>query len=206
ELVKGVGGAGSLSNVVAISAGVYDAMALLSDGTVVAWGYGDYGELGNGEGTESDVPVAVKGVGGSGTLSNVVAISAGGYDGLALLSDGSVDAWGYGDYGELGNGEYKQSDAPVQVKGVGGSGTLSGVSAISAGGYFNLALLSGGSVDAWGYGEDGELGNGIDGEIKKPKLDSLVPGGIFALTHGAYNYTSLVVQGATASLSGSSVA
>jgi alpha-tubulin suppressor-like RCC1 family protein len=257
--VKGVGGSGALSNVVAISAGDYDAVALLSNGTVVDWGYGDYGELGNGKKEPSDVPVQVTGVGGTGTLSNVVAISAGAYDNLALLSNGTVVAWGADKYGELGNGEKgTESDKPVEVKGVGGSGTLSGVSAISAGAYFNLALLSNGTVDSWGYGyygelgdgnsgssaesdtpvevqglsgvsaitaggyfalalqpngtlygwgygEDGELGSGAGG-VYKPKVNTLAPKGVFALTHGAYNYTSFVLQGATASLSSSSVA
>ncbi len=250
--VKGVGGAGALTHVVAISAGYEDAMALLSNGTVVDWGYNSVGELGDGGTTQSDVPVQVKGVGGIGTLSNVVAISAGLYDNLALLADGSVVAWGYGTYGELGDGETAESDVPVQVKGVAGSGALSNVTAISAGGYFNLALRSNGTVDGWGFDEHYELGNGAtaqenvpievpglsgvraisagysfarallsDGSlygwgngaygewgdglavsIHQPRRVSVgIPGGIFALSHGTYNYQSFILQGATASSS-----
>jgi alpha-tubulin suppressor-like RCC1 family protein len=192
--VKGVDGVGSLSGVVAISAGSEDAMALLSDGTVVDWGYGHYGELGDGQTVQSDVPVRVAGVGGFGTLSNVVAISAGAYDNLALLSDGTVVAWGYNDEGELGDGETTQSDVPVQVKGAGGSGTLSGVSAISAGVDFSLALLSNGTVYGWGYNLHHELG---DGETTPSYTPVQVPGlsDVSAIAAGGYFGQALLTDG-----------
>jgi alpha-tubulin suppressor-like RCC1 family protein len=256
--VQGVGGTGTLSGVSAISAGAYDAVALLEDGTVVDWGYGDYGELGDGEYEESDVPVQVQGVGGTGVLSKVVAISAGGYENMALLSNGTVVDWGYGYYGELGNGKAEESDVPVRVQGVGGTGTLSGVSAISAGGYFNMALLADGTVATWGYGYYSELGNGTSGagaqqdspvavpglsgvsaisagsyyalalgqdgsldgwgyggdeelgnesseEVASPVRIGTAPAGVFSLGHGDFNYDSLIIQGATASLSAASL-
>ena len=81
-----------------------------------------------------------------------------------------MDCWGYGDYGELGNGTFYTSSpygsaTPVAVEGVGGTGTLTGVTSLVSGltatarfGY--CALLTSGGVDCWGYGYDGELGNG----------------------------------------------
>ena len=42
------------------------------------------------------------------------------------------------------------SPTPVEVEGVGGSGYLSGITAISAHGLTGLALTSGGNVYAWG--------------------------------------------------------
>jgi len=51
---------------------------LRSDGTVCAWGSGDYGQLGNGGTTDSSVPVPVTG------LSNVTAIACGEQDGYAI--------------------------------------------------------------------------------------------------------------------------
>jgi hypothetical protein len=196
-LVKGLGGNGTLSGVVAISSGVDDAIALLSNGTVVAWGDGGYGELGDGaEGVNatSVVPVLVRGIGGEGTLSGVVAISAGAYDNLALLANGSVVAWGDGTKGELGDGADATSDVPVLVKGVGGVGELSNVSAVSAGDFFNLALLSNGTVAAWGSNESYELGQDT---TERSDLPDTVPGtaGVSAIAAGANFVQALLTTG-----------
>jgi len=62
-----------------------------------------------------------------------------------LKSDGTVWAWGYNYYGQLGDGTTTQRLTPVQVSG------LNGVIAIAAGGqYFTLALKS-----------DGRSGHGV---------------------------------------------
>lgn len=151
-----------LSAVTGISAGHGDSLALLEDGTVRSWGYNGAGQLGNGSTTGpescvngvscSDVPVPVSG------LSGVTQVSAGDLHNLALLSDGTVMAWGYNQNGELGDGTSghgaeANSDTPVLVSG------LSGVTQISAGNYHSLALLSDGTVEAWGWDELWQLGN-----------------------------------------------
>ncbi len=146
-----------LSTVSAIAAGHGDSLALLENGTVKSWGYNGAGQLGAGstEGPEwcvngvscSGVPVAVSG------LFGVTQVSAGDLHNLALLSDGTVMAWGNDEAGQLGNGGFKESDVPVPVSG------LTDVTQISAGNYHSLALLSDGTVDAWGMDELWQLGN-----------------------------------------------
>jgi alpha-tubulin suppressor-like RCC1 family protein len=146
-----------LTDVTAIAAGFDHGLALLSNGTVMAWGDNSYGELGNGTTTNSDIPVPVSG------LSGVTAVTAGGDDSLALLDDGTVVAWGDNSYGELGNGTTTSSDSPVAVSG------LSGVTAVSAGLEHALALVSGGRVMAWGNDDAGQLGDGsTDGISETP--------------------------------------
>jgi alpha-tubulin suppressor-like RCC1 family protein len=138
-----------LTGVTQVSAGTEHSLALLSSGTVMAWGDNSRGELGNGSTTSSDLPVPVSG------LSGVTAVAAGGNDfSAALLSDGHVMVWGDGENGELGNGHYADSDVPVLVKG------LSHVTAIAAGGESLLALTSAGTAEAWGDNLDGQLGDG----------------------------------------------
>jgi alpha-tubulin suppressor-like RCC1 family protein len=138
---------------------------------VDCWGQGDDGQLGNGTFDTSNPfnPVAVEGVGGVGTLSEVASLSDGNSGGTicAVLDSGGVDCWGNGQYGELGNGitytssDNYGSDVPVAVEGVGGAGSLSEVASLTPnGGSTYCALLVSGGVDCWGLGQDGVLGNG----------------------------------------------
>ncbi len=53
----------------------YHSLALTADGHVYAWGYNSYGQLGNGSTTNATTPVEVEGPGGTGALSNIVAIA-----------------------------------------------------------------------------------------------------------------------------------
>jgi alpha-tubulin suppressor-like RCC1 family protein len=159
-----------LSGVKAIAAGGALALALLSDGTVVAWGGNSGGQLGNGTFTNSDVPVQVCAVGaaapcGTNLLTGVSAIAAGSSTSMALLGNGTVATWGF----DLGNGVAATSDVPVMVCAVGGTAPcginiLQGVSQISAGASFNLAVVTDitgdGMVRSWGEDYVGELGDG----------------------------------------------
>ncbi len=141
---------GGLSEVTAIAAGQNYSLALLRNGTVMAWGSNSMGELGNGSSSGPDaVPAPITG------LSGVTAIAAGGDTSLALLDNGTVMAWGANEFGQLGNGSVTHSDVPVAVSG------LSGVSSIAVGGA-SLALLDDGTVMAWGSNISGQLGGGTN--------------------------------------------
>jgi alpha-tubulin suppressor-like RCC1 family protein len=83
-----------------------------------------------------------------------VAISAGGEFSLAVLKDGTVEAWGYNGAGQLGNGSTTSSSKPVAVS------SLSEVVSVAAGGAHSLALLKTGAVRSWGANQSGQLGNG----------------------------------------------
>ena len=160
-LVSGIGGTGTLSGVTAIAASGNGGYARLSNGEVAAWGDNSIGELGNGTGVSSATPVLVSGIGGTGTLSGVTAIAAGDDTAYALFSNGEVAAWGDNIEGQIGNGTTTTtSSTPVLVSGIGGTGVLSGVTAIASAQQTGYALLSDGTEAAWGYGSDGELGNG----------------------------------------------
>ena len=181
--VEGVGGIGTLSGVTSLTSSPGSYCAELTSGGVDCWGYGPDGELGNGASSNSATPVQVKGLGGSGTLSGVASVTGSGVvEGYpnspeqpgycALLSSGGADCWGSGADGQLGNGVSSNSATPVQVEGVGGSGNLSGLSSITGDGFGYCGLLTSGGVDCWGYGSDGELGNGDFFEQLRPPCKS----------------------------------
>jgi alpha-tubulin suppressor-like RCC1 family protein len=155
--------------VTAIAAGSGHSLALLSNGRVMAWGENDSGQLGDGtfvgpnlctqpgpsgyQNPCSTTPVAVR------NLQGVTAIAAGTDHSLALLNNGStVMAWGDNDVGALGDGTLINRSTPVAVQLNLPSGVK--VTAISAAGGHSLALLSNGTVMAWGGTDLGDLGDG----------------------------------------------
>ena len=154
---------GGLGEVKAVAAGYQTSYALLDNGTVMAWGNNSYGELGTGTTTATSVPTPVCAVGEQAPcahdLGGVTAIAAAGDNhAIALLSNGTVVAWGENDGDQLGDGrtftEQHYSDVPVAVS------NLTSVTAIAAGYSYCLALLSSGGVMAWGGNNDGQLGDG----------------------------------------------
>jgi alpha-tubulin suppressor-like RCC1 family protein len=170
----------NLSGVVAIAAGYFYSLALRSDGTVWAWGSG---ESVNGTNTTIFTPVQVS------NLSSVVAIAAGTDTSLALKSDGTVWAWGDNSYGELGDGTNGGIvGTPIQVS------NLSGVVAIAVGQFYCLALKSDGTVWAWGYNADGELGNGTTTNSDTPvQVENLA--NVAAIAAGTYHNLALKSDG-----------
>jgi Regulator of chromosome condensation (RCC1) repeat/IPT/TIG domain len=157
-------------------------LALLSDRTVMAWGYGGGGQLGDGSLESSGTPVPVNGLG------DVKAIAAGWSHSLALRADGAVEAWGYGGNGGLGQGAFSSSDVPVAVSG------LSGAVAVAAGAGDSLALLTDGTVKAWGYNAWGQLG---DGTFENRDVPVAVGGlsNVVAVAAGRYFSLALLSNG-----------
>ena len=184
-----------LSGVVAIAAGQGHSLALKGDGTVWAWGYGGNGALGDNSLANSDVPVQAS------NLTGVTAIAAGGPHSLALKADGTVWAWGYGLNGELGNDTLQSSAVPVPVLGPGGSGALGGVVAIAGGEVQSLAVKGDGTVWAWGYGLNGELGNDATASSRVPVPVLYLPG-MTAIAAGAAHGVALAQTGPVATTYG----
>jgi alpha-tubulin suppressor-like RCC1 family protein len=174
-----------LAGVSAVSAGGEDALALLSDGTVMAWGASGVDVTG------SSKPKEVAGI------TDAVAIAAGsedrksvgnGADYLALLAGGEVVAWGEGEEGQLGDGTTISSPSPVPVR------DLGEVTAIAAGDGQNLALLANGTVMAWGENNDGQLGDGNTKNKDEPApVEGL--GDVIAISAGDGDSLALLADG-----------
>jgi alpha-tubulin suppressor-like RCC1 family protein len=106
----------------AIAAGYHHTLILLDNGTVLACGLNDGGQCGDGTTTHRSVCVHVGNVAGSVSI----AANGGGTDAkpgdgghsLALFADGTVAAWGFDDYGQLGDGSAQTRLMPAEVKGL----------------------------------------------------------------------------------------
>jgi alpha-tubulin suppressor-like RCC1 family protein len=148
---------------VSLAADPSHGIALSADGTAATWGD-----------TSNPVPLEAReprNVEPGGVLAGrtVVAVDAGSDFRLALCSDGTLATWGTNRYGSLGTGNLSDSDVPVAVV---RTGVLAGktVRAIAAGDYQCLVLCEDGTLAAWGYNGEGQLGNGSTVNSSVPVL------------------------------------
>jgi alpha-tubulin suppressor-like RCC1 family protein len=147
-----------------VSAGEDHTCAVLDDGSVRCWGHNDHGQLGQGNTTdigdnagESTVQVDLGGAAARG-------VAAGSLHTCALMDDGSVRCWGRNNVGQLGQGNTTDigddsGEHPVTVP------LPASVVALTTGGNFTCALLQGGELRCWGYGVEGNMAQGNQGNI-----------------------------------------
>ncbi|MGB1205790.1 MAG: RCC1 domain-containing protein, partial [Chitinophagales bacterium] len=131
-----------------IVAGGFHSLGIQSDGTLWAWGRNLSGQLGNGNTTNSNIPIQI------GSATNWQSIAAGGFHSFGIQSDGSLWAWGRNTDGQLGNGNNTDSNIPIQI------GNATNWQSIAAGGFHSFGIQSDGTLWAWGWNTDGQLGNG----------------------------------------------
>lgn len=134
-------------------------------GRVFCSGQQQYGRLGNNLIAAANISYPVQVVQNGGIpLDGIVSIAAGAAHTLALDSNGNVWAWGYNAYGALGDNTITSRGYAVKVKNPAGTGDLSGIVRIAAGGTglagHSLAIAADGTAYAWGYNNNGQLGIG----------------------------------------------
>ncbi len=170
-----------LTGVAALAAGALHTLALKTDGSLWAWGYNGSGQLGDGTYTTRITPKQV------GTVPGVAAMAAGSSHTLALMTDGSLWAWGANGSGQLGDGTTTTRTVPKRI--------LTGVAAIAtiaAGRAHTLALKTDGSLWAWGFNSDGQLGDGTNTTRTTPQQ---ILTGVAAIAAGDYHTLALKTDG-----------
>lgn len=155
--VHGIDGLTPATSATAISAGSGHTCAVMGDGNIKCWGQDTYNQLGDDAATpvppatappNQSTPVTVAGIDASGNPA--VAVTTGQEHSCALLNDGTVACWGFNGSGQLGDGSTTTRKKATAVSG------LSGVTALTAGGFDTCAVASG-TLDCWGYNFWGEL-------------------------------------------------
>ena len=203
---------------VALSSGSFHTCAILDNGAVSCWGYGYWGQLGNGGTSTKTTPTLTSSLGtgrtaalserdhdGDGTFNIFQAhsnldyrestLSSGEYHTCAILDNGAVSCWGWGGYGRLGNGGISQKYTPTLTSSLGTGRTAV---ALSSGYSHTCAILDNGAVSCWGRGNNGQLGNGATSDRSTPTLTSSLGTGrtAVALSSGGYHTCAILDNGA----------
>lgn len=146
-----------LSDVVGISAKEHEAMAVLADGSVRAWGQPPAAIAG---GRRVDIgihaPFVVQG------LSDIVRIDSGSRHGLALTRDGRLMAWGQNTLGQLGLGRVSKLETPTEIPSL--TNVVSMARVVGSG----VAVTGDGRVWTWGHNGQAGLGNGERADTMDP--------------------------------------
>jgi alpha-tubulin suppressor-like RCC1 family protein len=178
---------GLASGVTSVGGGFSHTCAIVA-GAAKCWGYNNFGQLGNGTLTDTKTPVAVTGI-----ASGATAVQVGLYSSCAQVVVSAVsqlNCWGLNANGQLGRGDLVNRLAPTT------NPLTSGVSALLGGssGTTQCAVVSG-AAQCWGYGEDGQLGNGIAYSRNVPVQVSGLTSGVTAIAGGT-RHVCAVVNGA----------
>ncbi|KAG7392917.1 hypothetical protein PHYPSEUDO_013405 [Phytophthora pseudosyringae] len=157
---------------VEISCGTYHTLAL-SGGRVYSWGIGDDGRLGHGDHESRLVPTLIHSL----KDTPVTAIACGGCHSGVVAAGGDVFTWGSGSLGQLGLGKTRFRSVPTRVRGL----QDAGVTQLSFGEWHSMALCRDGTLLAWGFGEEGQLGL-PDEDLEPTRRVALLPVAVHALS------------------------
>ena len=133
---------------------------------IKCWGNNKYLQLGNNLGTS--VPMATYPVNFS-SSAKPIAVDTGSEFACALLGDNTVNCWGRGDSGQLGDGNSSSSSLhPMVAKQVKYNGLPLNATSIGVGNEHACASIQNGSLVCWGENSEGRLGDGTEQDSNVP--------------------------------------
>lgn len=129
--------------VVSIGCGAEHSLVATDQGEVFSWGWGRYGNLGDGECEDRLLPTKVKGLQGV----HVRVVACGWRHSIVVDGDGRVFSFGWSKYGQLGHGDNRDQLVPKQLQQLQDTKVV-----VIAGGWrHSMAADSEGRVYAWGW-------------------------------------------------------
>ena len=140
---------GSDSDWNTVSCRGYTTMAVKNDGTLWGWGNNSSGQLGDNTFINRTAPVQI------GTATNWKSVSSSFYHSAAVKTNGTLWTWGDNASGQLGNMMFNTPFyVPTQM------GIETDWNLTAAGTENTVAIKNDGTLWAWGWNADGQLGNG----------------------------------------------
>jgi alpha-tubulin suppressor-like RCC1 family protein len=141
-----------------VSCGGNYTAAVKTDGTLWLWGLNQAGQIGDNSVTNRSSPVQTV-TGGT----NWSQVSCGFFHTVALKNDGSLWAWGVGNYGNIGDNAAVHRSSPIQTISFGNNWKQ-----IAAGQTYTVAIKTDGTLWSWGNGFYGQIGNNTINNYSSP--------------------------------------
>jgi alpha-tubulin suppressor-like RCC1 family protein len=163
-VVKNTSASGALTGVAQVTASTSaSSCAVLTNGQVRCWGDNTYRQLGHGTAANAVIPQVVDSTSGVGVLTGVREVVGGYQHVCASLRNGQARCWGSNVEGQLGIGtiDGPHRRLPRVVKNGTGTGPLANVTQIALHTSHTCVRVTSGQARCWGYGTDGQLGNGL---------------------------------------------
>lgn len=135
-----------------ISCGDTHTLVVTESGQLLAFGRNQNGQLGNGKIEDSLEPQQIMALDGV----KVSQVACGAEHSVCCTDDGKVFAWGWGRYGNIGDGATEDRHVPTPVQGF----EDVKITGVACGWRHTLAVDSSGVLYTWGWGKYGQLGHG----------------------------------------------
>ena len=145
------------ADIVEIASGREFVCARHQTGAISCWGSNSSGQFGNGNTTDSNVPIATG-------VTGAVQVAAGHQHTCVLRGSGVVSCWGANSTGQLGNGTFTDSLVPVDVIGL----MHVPINSIAVGSTHSCARSSAGPAFCWGENLVNEIGDGTTNSRNSP--------------------------------------
>ncbi|MGL6129366.1 RCC1 domain-containing protein, partial [Chryseobacterium artocarpi] len=140
---------GTATNWKNVDGGNEHSTGLKTDGTIWAWGDNRWGQLGDGTEISKNIPTQL------GVETNWRNFATGYWGStLAIKTDGTLWAWGYNSFGQLGDGTITHRYTPISI------GTVTDRQSVALGSYHGLVINNNGFLSSAGHNGLGQLGDG----------------------------------------------
>ena len=134
-----------MENVAAVSATSTSRITIGTDGSLWAWGWNYYGQLGDGTTADHLIPTRI------GSETDWVYVTTRSAHTLAIRDDGSLWAWGANNWGQLGDGTTIDRYTPIRV--------MDNVANAGIGSSRSWAITTDGGFYVWGWDNGSHLGS-----------------------------------------------
>ena len=142
-----------------VACGAEHSVVLTDNGDVYCFGWGRFGNIGDGHRDDRHVPVKVAALEGV----KITQVACGWRHTLAVDDGGILHTWGWNKYGQLGFPDLQDQVYPKRMD------SLNTVKLVAGGWHHTLAVDSAGKLFSFGWNKFGQLGLGHNEDVSSPE-------------------------------------